>query len=741
MPRTRVRFAFFLKPGWHEEVAAAAVMLICEMPRKNLGQRLTGRYVQSNVGIYKHFFALFAFAIAPACLAQSWDSSGDGLLKGTYYFRHVVWFPGDQYGDLGDALTAYNTITFDGSGHYTITNATVYDAYQNASGSFSINGTYTIAASGYGFMDSPLTQYIAQVLGVTLSTPEQIYGLVSNGIFMGAATENTNFYNDLLIAAPVSGATASSFSGSYAIVGLDAPGLGTTEGVAYTLDYAILGTADGNGNFNVSKAVGYIGANGGSATQNSIGDAKYIFQNGAGNINFNNNLNNVGVTALVAGQHYLYISPDGNFVFGGEPYGWDFFVGVKTGSSTQYNGLYYQAGLDVFLAAPSAQYLVGYQDSYFSAFKANSVAQQRVNSQGVTDSNGNVIPYDFTFTDSVQLTGNQGDDGVQHYYYSANGQYRVGLGYFPGLGISAAIAGPTFTGAGLSLDPTGLVNTGSNIPFTSRIAPGELLTIYGMQGSTLANGAQESASLTLSTTLDNTQITVNGVQAPVLAVNECGPYPCVTFVVPYQTASPGIADIQLINQGKMSNTISAFVGYTAPGPFLLPQLGKGSDNMYYAAAIHANGQVVSPSNPAQVGETIAVFLTGIGAVTPTVNNGAPGPTNPTAGPINTISVYLSSTSASGASGLQATTSYVGLAPAEVAGLAQINFTIPSGITSGDNVLEIVGPDSDSFTALIPVGSAAVTSTLRPQLETGHHSRHPVRTEMLKARQLHPVALK
>jgi len=716
-------------------------MLICEMPRKNLRQQLSSRYVQRSVGTYKYFFALFALGIAPACLAQSWDSSGDGLLKGTYYFRHVVWFPGDQYGDLGDALTAYNTITFDGNGHYTVTNATVYDAYSNSSASFSVNGTYSISASGYGFMDSPLTQYIAQVLGVTLTTPDQIYGLVSNGIFMGSATENANFYNDLLIAAPVSAATASTFSGSYAIAGIDAPGLGATEGVAYALDYAILGTADGNGNFNVSKTVGYIGMNGGSATQQNIGNAKYIFQNGAANINFNNNVNNVGLTALVAGQHYLYITQDGNFIFGGEPFGWDFFVGVKTGTSTQYNGLYYQAGLDMSLSAPSSQYLVGYQDSYFSAFKANSVAQQRVNSQGVTDSNGNVIPYDFTFTDSVQLTGNQGDDGVQHYYYSANGQYRVGLGYFPGLGISAAIAGPTFTGAGLSLDPTGLVNTGSNIPFTSRIAPGELLTIYGMQGSTLANGAQESASLTLSTTLDNTQITVNGVQAPVLAVNECGPYPCVTFVVPYQTASPGIADIQLINQGKMSNTISAFVGYTAPGPFLLPQLGKGSDNMYYAAAIHANGQVVSPSNPAQVGETIAVFLTGIGAVTPTVNNGAPGPTNPTAGPINTISVYLSSTSASGASGLQATTSYVGLAPAEVAGLAQINFTIPSGITSGDNVLEIVGPDSDSFTALIPVGSAAVTSTLRPQIETGHHSRHPVRTEMLKARQLHPVALK
>ena len=43
----------------------------------------------------------------------------------------------------------------------------------------------------------------------------------------------------------------------------------------------------------------------------------------------------------------MYISPDGNFVFGGSPTSWDFWVGVRTGTGTpNFSGLYYQAGID-----------------------------------------------------------------------------------------------------------------------------------------------------------------------------------------------------------------------------------------------------------------------------------------------------------------------------------------------------------------------------------------------------------
>ena len=60
--------------------------------------------------------------------------------------------------------------------------------------------------------------------------------------------------------------------------------------------------------------------------------------------NFGGTLTN---SNLIAGTKYLYISADGNLVFGGSPTGWDFFVGVKSDASGKaFGGLYYEAGVD-----------------------------------------------------------------------------------------------------------------------------------------------------------------------------------------------------------------------------------------------------------------------------------------------------------------------------------------------------------------------------------------------------------
>ena len=65
-------------------------------------------------------FLLMLAAIAWPAAAQTWDTSGNSMLKGTYYFRMVVYVVGDDYGDLSEAAALYNTITFDGNGNYTM---------------------------------------------------------------------------------------------------------------------------------------------------------------------------------------------------------------------------------------------------------------------------------------------------------------------------------------------------------------------------------------------------------------------------------------------------------------------------------------------------------------------------------------------------------------------------------------------------------------------------------------------
>src|SRR5450759_60927 len=94
-------------------------------------------------------------AYGPA-YGQTWDTSGNGLLRGTSYFREVFWFVGDNTGTLNEAIAVYGGITFDGNGNYTITNAQVFDGAVGRAQNFSIAGTYSISASGYGFLANPL---------------------------------------------------------------------------------------------------------------------------------------------------------------------------------------------------------------------------------------------------------------------------------------------------------------------------------------------------------------------------------------------------------------------------------------------------------------------------------------------------------------------------------------------------------------------------------------------------------
>jgi len=144
--------------------------------------------------------------------AQSWDNSGNNLLKGTYFFRDVSYLIADGTGVISRALALYGSISFDGNGGYTITTATTVDSTATAPGTINnISGTYTISASGYGFLSNPV------------SVGASIYGLVSNGVFVGSSTENLAF-NDLFIAV-TSTPTASNttFQGNYSMAYMSVP--------------------------------------------------------------------------------------------------------------------------------------------------------------------------------------------------------------------------------------------------------------------------------------------------------------------------------------------------------------------------------------------------------------------------------------------------------------------------------------------------------------------------------------
>jgi uncharacterized protein (TIGR03437 family) len=632
--------------------------------------------------------------------AQSWDNSGNGLLNGPYYVRHVVWQIGDQEGDLNDALSIYGEITFTASSGTYVFNGSLVDASAGEVVAYTnITGTYTIAANGYGFMDSLVNSYA----GIS----ETVFGLVSNGIFIGSSTENLSGQglNDLEIMAPIASPiqTNATFKGTYSFVDLDSPVTAQQGGVAYVRDALFTGTADGNGNFTGFTGSGYIANNGGPATRQT-GSAKYSFQNGAGNILFGGSLTSSNVTStLIAGNHYVYISPDGNFIFGGSPNGWDIFVGVRaeSGAPSNFSGLYYQAGMD--LDFTNASNSVVDIDNYYGSFNATSgtiLAHQRLFQ--VLYNNG---AYDFTFQDGYTFNSDGSSDSAntsQHYIYGLNGAVRIGIGnYTQGfIGVSVALAAPTFSGQGVFLNPTGVVNSASFAPFTEQVTPGEFLTLAGT-GITTTNNVNPF----FPTKLSGVQVLINGVDAPIYYVLNEGSYDLISLLVPYETQQ-GIANIQVVNSAGSSNIVSVYVGATQPGSFT--QLSNG---IGYVAAqrVNANYSLVTPTNPAQPGDSIVVYTTGLGATNPVIADGSITPGTSLTNAVNEVDVYLDGPTSSE----QATVAFTGLTPGLI-GLYQINFTVPTGVSAGDNILELVGvgtdstgatyEDTDNFEALISIGS-------------------------------------
>jgi uncharacterized protein (TIGR03437 family) len=156
-------------------------------------------------------------------------------------------------------------------------------------------------------------------------------------------------------------------------------------------------------------------------------------------------------------------------------------------------------------------------------------------------------------------------------------------------------------------------------------------------------------------------------------------------------------NIQVMNNGVASNTVSTFAQSTQPGVFTNPTGGLG-----YAIAQHsADFSLITSSSPAQIGETIITYLTGLGQVNPTITDGSPGGSNPPNDATNSIVAVID--------GVQATVGYAGLVPTLI-GLYQMNITVPSGVGLGNENLDITGPDSYSTEAILPVGNGAAAVT-------------------------------
>jgi uncharacterized protein (TIGR03437 family) len=166
-----------------------------------------------------------------------------------------------------------------------------------------------------------------------------------------------------------------------------------------------------------------------------------------------------------------------------------------------------------------------------------------------------------------------------------------------------------------------IVNGASFDPNTG-ISPGSIATIRGVGILPGVSGVL-AAPLTngqYPTTFSGVTVTFDGTPAPIYYVEDTNGADQVTVQVPFEV-QPGSAvalQVSVANEGSPA-TVMVPVKPLAPGVFTSVYGGKT-----YAVAVRPDGSQVSPTNPAQRGETIQLYITGLGQATPTIATNAPG---------------------------------------------------------------------------------------------------------------------
>jgi uncharacterized protein (TIGR03437 family) len=153
------------------------------------------------------------------------------------------------------------------------------------------------------------------------------------------------------------------------------------------------------------------------------------------------------------------------------------------------------------------------------------------------------------------------------------------------------------------------------------VAPGEIVTIEGAGFAQGVQGVVSGLSILgpLPVTLAGVSITFNGVPAPIFYVANQNGVQSMTIQVPFET-QPGSTSVMLTPAGGgPAAPLTVTTQPYAPGVFT-----NVYGNQTIAVAVRSDGSYVSPTNPAHRGETIYVFATGLGQVTPAAATNEPG---------------------------------------------------------------------------------------------------------------------
>ncbi|MGA2135193.1 MAG: protease pro-enzyme activation domain-containing protein [Bryobacteraceae bacterium] len=240
--------------------------------------------------------------------------------------------------------------------------------------------------------------------------------------------------------------------------------------------------------------------------------------------------------------------------------------------------------------------------------------------------------------------------------------------------ITASYSGDASYNASTSTVTVTITSSGNGVPavsstlngasFTASLAPGGVLSVFG---SNLSPATGSAPAAPLPTMMGGTWVTINGVTAPLYYVSPTQ----LNIQVPYETPTNAAARVVINNNGATASA-SITVSPEAPAIFTF-------DN-----------DAPVPYTTAARGQEIALYVTGAGAVLPSIADGAAPAANTTLAdlpaPVGAVGVTVG--------GVTAVLDFVGM-PTWAVGVVQINYTIPSSAPLGLQpvVVSVGGVDS------------------------------------------------
>jgi uncharacterized protein (TIGR03437 family) len=218
---------------------------------------------------------------------------------------------------------------------------------------------------------------------------------------------------------------------------------------------------------------------------------------------------------------------------------------------------------------------------------------------------------------------------------------------------------------------------------TVAISPGEIVTIFGVGLGPANLVVNAPVNGYFPTSLAGTTVSIGGVLAPVIYASST----LVSAIVPYEVSGMTTANVFVTYQSQKSVVNAVPVAATAPGLFTLDTTGAGQALAVNYPSYTLNGA----SNPAPVGSIVILYVTGEGQTSPAGVDGklTVAPTSP----LNTLTATVN--------GIAASVAYLE-APTLVAGVLQVNLTIPAGVLSGTANVQV-----STNTLLSPIVTLAI----------------------------------